>query len=177
LKRGYRLRDNRPGRRAKVTGNTAPEGRIAPGGIRCRGLAGAGYNKACPVREAGLTGAKDGESMSIKQTVIAALVLAWLVLISAFSAGCNIGSTSIRLEGMSLGAVTMDNQPIQGLPSDKIDLLLQVDINEIVVTHDADRTTLTLNPSGATVEIAGSGIVINGIKPEQVKVEWAVTEP
>ncbi len=112
--------------------------------------------------------------MSIKQT-IRILLLISLAITLAFSSGCNVGGANIRLEGMSLGTVTMDGKPIQGLPSDKIDLLLQVAANEIDIKYDTDRTTLTLSPSGATVEINAGGILINGIKPEQVKVEWAVS--
>lgn len=113
--------------------------------------------------------------MRVRRT-IGILMFALLAMALTFSSGCNVGGANIRLEGMSLGTVTMNGTPIQGLPSDKIDLFLQVAANEITVKYDADRTTLTLSPSGATVEISASGILINGIKPEQMKVEWAVSK-
>ncbi len=113
----------------------------------------------------------------MKQAIKIVLVLVSLAVMLAFISGCNVGGATIKLQGMSLGTVTMDGKPIQGLPSDKIDLLLQVAANQVTVKYGADKTTLTLSPSGATVEINASGIVINGLKPEQVKVEWASTGP
>ncbi len=111
--------------------------------------------------------------MSIKR-IIGIIVSILLAMTLAFSTGCGVGGTNIRLQGVSLGTVTMDGKPIQGLPSDKIDLLLEVSVQEITVKYSADGAILTLGPSGATLEIKASGILISGIKPEQVKVEWAV---
>jgi len=99
-----------------------------------------------------------------------------LAVTLAFSSGCNVGSTNIRLHEVSLGVVTMDGKPVEGLPSEKIDLLLEVSAKEIMVDYSTNGTILTLNPSGATIEIKDSGILINGIKPEQIKVEWAVSK-
>jgi len=84
-----------------------------------------------------------------------------------------MGGTNINLEGLTLGTVTMDGKPVTGLPSQKINLLLEVSAREVTVKYDADGTTLILGSSGATLEINSSGILINGIKPEQIKVEWA----
>ena len=70
----------------------------------------------------------------------------------------------------------MDGKPVAGLPSEKINLLLEVSARKVTVKDGADGTILTLNPSGATVEIKASGILIKGVKTEQVKVEWAVSE-
>jgi hypothetical protein len=99
-----------------------------------------------------------------------------LVITLAFSVGCGRGGTNINLKGLTLGTVTMDGKPISGLPSQKINLLLKVSAREVTVNYDADGTTLILSPSGATLEIKSGGILISGIKPEQVKVEWAVSE-
>jgi len=33
-----------------------------------------------------------------------------------------------------------------------------------------------LVPSGATIEIESNNVSIKGVKPEQIKVEWAVTQ-
>jgi len=99
-----------------------------------------------------------------------------LVITLAFNIGCAAGGTDIILEGLNLGAVTMDGKPVAGLPSEKINLLLEVSASKVTVKYSADGTILTLSPSGATVEITASGISIKGVKPEQVKVEWAVSE-
>ncbi len=72
--------------------------------------------------------------------------------------------------------MTMDGKPVAGLPSDKINLLLEVSVRRVLVNTDADRTILTLVPSGATIEIRSSNISIKGVKPEQTKVEWVTTQ-
>ena len=77
---------------------------------------------------------------------------------------------------MTLRAVTIDGKPVASPPSEKINLLLEVSARKVTVKHSPDGTILTMNPSGATVEIKASGILIRGVKPEQVKVEWAVSE-
>ena len=108
----------------------------------------------------------------MKKTIIIVASLL-LVIILAFNVGCVMGGTNINLEGLTLGTVTMDGKPITGLPSQKINLLLEVSAREVTVKYDADGTTLILSPSGATLEIKSSGILISGIEPEQVKIEWA----
>ena len=107
---------------------------------------------------------------------IIASILLLLVITLAFNVGCGMGGTNINLEGLTLGTVTMDGKPITGLPSQKINLLLKVSAREVTVKHNADGTTLILSPSGATLEIKSNGILISGVKPEQVKVEWAVSK-
>jgi len=58
--------------------------------------------------------------MSMKWT-IGIIVPALLAITLAFSSGCNVGGANIRLHGVSLGMVTMDGKPVEGLPSEKID--------------------------------------------------------
>lgn len=112
--------------------------------------------------------------MSMKRTIGIIVSVLLLAMILAFSVGCNVGGANIRLKGVSLGAVTMDGEPFQGLPSDKIDLLLEVSAREITIEYTANSTILTLSQSGATLEMTANGIIIKGIKPGQIKVEWAV---
>ncbi len=115
------------------------------------------------------------KSISVKHAI--GIVIALLLIITlALSTGCSTSGTSIRLRGVSLGGVTMVGKPIEGLPSDKIDLLLEVSTREISVDCTTNSTILTLSSSGATLEITSSGIIINGMKPEQIKVEWAVSK-
>ena len=101
-----------------------------------------------------------------------------LVIALAFNAGCSSlkGGVDISLEGLTLGAITMEGKPVTGLPSDKINLLLEVSAQKVTVAYSANGTILTLKPSGATIEIKANGVSIKGIKPDQVKVEWAVTK-
>ena len=106
--------------------------------------------------------------------IIGIIVSTLLAMTLVFSTGCGVGGTNIRLQGVSLGTVTMDGRPIQGLPSEKIDLLLNVSAQEISVASTADGAVITLTPSGAVIEINSSGVSIRGLEPEQIKVEWAV---
>ncbi len=97
-----------------------------------------------------------------------------MILMVALVSGCATSGANIRLHGMSLGAVTMGGKPVQGLPSDKIDILLQVAANEIRVEYSANSSTvLTLTPSEGTIDLTDNGVIINGVKPENIKVEWA----
>lgn len=107
---------------------------------------------------------------------IGIIVSMLLAMTLAFNTGCSVGGANIRLEGVSLGAITMEGKPIQGFPSEKIDLLLEVDAREITVEYSADGVILTFSPSRATVEVKAGGILINGVKPERIKVEWAASK-
>ena len=108
--------------------------------------------------------------------ILVIIVSLALAMTLALNSGCNVGGANIRLEGISLGTITMNGKPVQGLPSDKIDLLLQVATKEITVKYDADGAVLISSQSGATVEIKAGSILISGIKSEQIKVEWAVSK-
>jgi len=100
-----------------------------------------------------------------------------VLLVGLLSIGCGSrGGADIRLEGLTLGTVTMEGKPVAGLPSDKIDLLLEASAKTVLVSSSADSTTLTIRPSGATIEIKADGISIKGLKPGRIKVEWTTTE-
>ena len=116
---------------------------------------------------------KNGKNM---KRIIGIIVFILLTTMVGTTIGCEAGGTDIRLEGVSLGTVTMEGKPVEGLPSDKVNLLLDISTQEISVAFGADGTVLTLSPSGATLEINSSGISIRGLKPEQIKVEWVVPE-
>jgi len=111
----------------------------------------------------------------VNSIILLILLVAGLVAI----AGCGPGAgAKVNLQGVSLGRVVMEGKPISGLPSDKIDLLLDVSAQEIRVNLSTDNsssdvTILTLLPSGATIEIRDGGVVMKGFKPEQVKPQWA----
>ena len=99
-----------------------------------------------------------------------------LVITLALSVGCVMRGADISLGDLTLGTVTMDGKPVAGLPSQKINLLLQVSAQKVLVNTTAEGTILTLVPSEATIEIKANGVSIKGVKPEQIKVEWAVSE-
>jgi len=109
-------------------------------------------------------GARDALEVAVVVLLIAAL---------AFGTGCGVGGNAkIRLQGMSLGTVTMDGRPVEGLPSQSVDITLDVSSSEIRVVNSDGTTTLNLNQEGATVEITPNGVVLKGFKPDQVRVEW-----
>ena len=102
---------------------------------------------------------------------IAIISLILLLSVSLLNVGCRLrGGADISLEGLTLGAVSMQGKPVAGLPSDKIALLLDVSAQRVIVSSSADGTTLTIKPSGATIEIKATGVSIKGVKSEQIKV-------
>jgi len=112
----------------------------------------------------------------ILKGIIGVIVFILLIRTVAFTTGCNFGGTNIKLEGVSLGTVTMEGKLVEGLPSDKVNLLLNVSAQEIKVAPTASGSVLTLSPSGATIEINSSVVSITGLGPEQIKVEWTVSQ-
>jgi len=113
--------------------------------------------------------------MRMKQTITIVLLFIMLAMMLAFSSSCGVVGADVRLEGLTLGTVAMEGKPITGLPSAKINLELDVAAQTIKVRTSANGTTLTLVPSGAIIQINGDSVSFKGFKPEQVKVEWAVT--
>ena len=116
-----------------------------------------------------------GNTKGIIKGIIGVIVFILLIRTVAFTTGCSFGGTNIRLEDVSLGTVTMEGRPIEGLPSDKVNLLLNVSAQEIKVAPTASGSILTLSPSGATIEINSDVVSIMGLGPEQIKVEWVVS--
>ena len=109
-----------------------------------------------------------------------ALAIIPLVLLLAgliFGLGCGIGGgASIVLKDMSLGEVSMDGEPVTGLPSEKVNVVLDVSAQSIEISYSPDGSILTLSPSGATVEITATGVTIEGVKSEEMKIEWVVPQ-
>lgn len=112
----------------------------------------------------------------MKHTIVVVTVVMLMAFILTFTSGCGMVGANVRLEGLSLGTVAMDGKPLNGLPSDKINLELDVSAQTVKVQTNADGTVITLVPSGGTVVIKGDSISFSGLKPDQVKVEWA-TKP
>ena len=110
----------------------------------------------------------------MKRTIIIVLLVTLLAMVLVVASGCGVVGADVRLEGLNLGTVAMDGKPLTGLPSDKINLDLDVAAQTVKVRTSANGTILTLVPSGATIEINGDTVSFKGLKPEQVKVEWAV---
>ncbi len=114
--------------------------------------------------------------MNKNRIIISVLLFILLVITLVFVSSCGVVGADIRLEGLNLGTVIMEGKPIEGLPSDKINLELDVAAQTIKVRTNGNGTIITLVPSGATIEITGDTVSFKGLKPDQVKVEWAVSK-
>ena len=112
--------------------------------------------------------------MRMKRTLIIVFLVVLLAIALISISGCGVVGADVRLEGLNLGSIAMEGKPITGLPSDKINLDLNVAAQTVKVRTTANGTILTLVPSGATIEINGDAVTFKGLKAEQVKVEWAV---
>lgn len=112
-------------------------------------------------------------SFKVAAGIIAAILLTMTLVVSS---GCNAGGARIKIAEISLGEVAVDGKPVVGMPSDKINLLLEVSAQEITINYGANGTVLTVAPSGATVEITAGGIRIKDVSPEQIKVEWVISQ-
>ena len=114
--------------------------------------------------------------MGIKRTITIVSLVTLLAMALVFASGCGVVGANLRLEGLNLGPVTMDGKPLTGLPSDKINLDLDVAAQTVKVSTTSNGTILTL-PSGATITIGGDSVSFKGLKPDQIRVEWAVQPP
>ena len=115
--------------------------------------------------------------MSVKRSITIGMPLVLLIATMIFSIGCGVVGADIRLEGLNRGTINMEGKELNGLPSDKINLSLDVAAQTIKVHTTGNGTVLTLVPSGATITISGDSVTLKGLKPDQVKVEWAVKQP
>jgi hypothetical protein len=114
-----------------------------------------------------------------KNLVIKIALLLLLISGLVASLGCGDvvrGGAKVVLEGVSVGSMSLEGKPLQGLPSQKVNIVLNVSANEVRVKTDNNETVITLKPSGATVVIGPAGASFTGIEPDQVDIEWQTTE-
>ena len=116
---------------------------------------------------------KESRVENMKRNIVVILVVILLAMMLISISSCGVVGANIRLESLNLGTVAMDGKPLTGLPSDKINLNLTVAAQTIKVSTTANETILTLVPSGGTIRISGDTVSFKGLKPDQVKVEWA----
>ncbi len=104
---------------------------------------------------------------------IALLALLTAGLLAALGCGDVVrGGAEVVLEGVSVGSVSMEGKPVSGLPSQKVNLKLKVASNEVRISTSGGKTTIKLNPSGATVVIGPDGTSFTGVKSDQVELQW-----
>ncbi len=108
-------------------------------------------------------------------TVIALAALVTLGLIANLSCG-STGCADVYLEGVTIGSMSFEGKPLSGLPSQKVDVVLNVNANRMTISTNGEDTIIKLSPSGATIVSSPNGITFTGVNPEQVEVKWQDTE-
>jgi len=106
--------------------------------------------------------------------MLAVLGLATLGLFA--NLGCTSSGADVYLEGVTIGSLTVEGKPLTGLPSQTVNVVLNVDAKQINVSTVGGQTNIKLSPSNATVIIGPNGTSFTGVKPEQVKIQWPATE-
>jgi hypothetical protein len=108
------------------------------------------------------------------------LLLVLLLCIMLFSlAGCESlvrGGTEIVLEGVSMGTLSMEGKPVQGLPAGKIDLVIKVPTNRVTITSTEDEMIVRLSPSDALITKGPDGLSITGVEPDEIEMRWQASE-
>ena len=102
------------------------------------------------------------------------VILALLVIGLIASFGCDVarGGADIYIEGVSIGSFSMEGKPITGLPSQKVNLLLNVNANKITVSEADDKTTIKCSPSDATIVSGPDGITFTGVASDKIEIQW-----
>jgi hypothetical protein len=106
-------------------------------------------------------------------TMLALAALFTLGLIS--NLGCNATGADVYLEGVTIGSISVEGKEVSGLPSQKVNLFLNVNASKITISTSGEETTIELSPSGATIVSGPDGITFSGVEPEQVEIKWEST--
>lgn len=113
------------------------------------------------------------KAISAVRIVTLVLLFASLAIInlSCDTAGC----ADVYLEGVTIGSVTVEGKPVTGLPTQKVDILLNINAGKINISTSGPETIIKLSPSGTTIVSGPNGISFTGVKPEQVEFKWQST--
>lgn len=111
-------------------------------------------------------------NMAVMLAVLGLITLGLFANLSCGTTGC----ADVYLEGVSIGSVTVAGKPVTGLPTQTVNLLLNVNANKITISAAGGETTIKVSPSGATIVSGPNGITFTGVKPEQVEIKWQGTE-
>jgi hypothetical protein len=131
-------------------------------------------NRANPYRK--LTTDRGGYKMKKNLvTVLALTVLITVGLIANLSCG-SAGCADVYLEGVTIGSMSVEGKPLSGLPSQKVDVVLNVNANRITISTNGQDTTIKLSPSNAIIVSSPNGITFTGVKPEQIDIKWQGTD-
>ncbi len=115
--------------------------------------------------------------MKTKVAVTFALMaLITLALVPMLGCSGNTGCADVYLQGVSIGSVSVEGKPVTGLPSQNVDVVLDVNANQVNISMSGGKTTIKLSPSDATIVTGPDGISFTGVKPEQVQIKWQSTQ-
>jgi len=113
----------------------------------------------------------------MKKNMVVTLAVLGLVSLGVFgSLGCTSSGADVYLEGVTIGSLTVEGKPLNGLPSQTVNIVLKVDAKQINVSTVGGQTNIKLSPSNATVIIGPNGTSFTGVKPDQVEIQWPATE-
>jgi hypothetical protein len=131
------------------------------------------HNRADPYRK--LT--TDGGGYKMKTNMVAMLALTVIVTLGLIAnLGCGAtGCADVYLEGVTIGSMSIEGKPLGGLPSQKVDVVLNVNANRITISTNGEDTIIKLSPSDAVIVSSPSGITFTGVEPEQVEIKWQDT--
>ena len=114
------------------------------------------------------------------KSTLAIRVMLLILLVAGLTAaiGCDSarGGAKICLEGISVGSLSAEGKPIQGLPSGKMDIVLKVSANKVSVSTTDSTTIIKLSPSEATITIGPEGISIAGVESDQMEMKWQTAQ-
>jgi hypothetical protein len=108
--------------------------------------------------------------------VIALSVLGLLTLGLVGNLGCSSSGADVYLEGVSIGSVTVEGKPVTGLPSQTVNIVLNVNATQVHISTAGGQTTIKLSPSNATIVTGPNGTTFSGVKSDQVQIQWPTTE-
>ena len=106
--------------------------------------------------------------------MLALAVLVTLGPIANLSCG-STGCADVYLEGVTIGSMSVEGKPVSGLPSQKVNVVLNVNANRITISTNGEDTIIKLSPSDAIIVSSPNGITFTGVEPEQVEIKWQDT--
>lgn len=113
------------------------------------------------------------------KSVLTALLLLLLITTLPALTGCDTvvrGGAEVVVEGISIGTLSMEGEPVQGLPSGKVDLVIKASTNKVTISSIADKVIITLSPSNAVITRGPDGLSITGVEPDDIELKWQATE-
>jgi hypothetical protein len=106
-------------------------------------------------------------------TVKIAVLLLLAVLLVAVPA-CDVvrGGATVSLHNVNIGGLSQSGKPIEGIPTQTVDIELKVAADEVIIQSTDDGAIITLQPSGAVITSGPDGMSITGVDPDKIEMKW-----